>query len=377
MRVAIAHPSPDLYGSDRQLLESVSALTGRGDDVTVLLPRGGPLAALLDERGANVRTADFPVLRKALLRPTRLPGLLWANATATVRAARWLRRERPDALYVNTVTIPLWQLAGRLARVPVLVHVHEAEDGGRVVATALMLPLLLARAVVTNSQAAADVVVGAVPRLSSRTRVVYNGVPGPPAEPSDEQHGAAAPWRLAVVGRLSPRKGSDIALEAVALLAAHGRDVRLTVAGTVFDGYEWYEDQLRSRAAEPDLAGRVTFAGYVHPTWELLADSDVVLVPSRVEPFGNTAVEAMLARRALVASRTQGLVEVVRDGETGVLVEPDDARALADAIARLLDDDALRARLARQGEADAHARFSVGRYAEKIAAAVDAAAGPQ
>ena len=67
--------------------------------------------------------------------------------------------------------------------------------------------------------------------------------------------------------------------------------------GTTFPGYEWFEQRLRERAARPDLAGHVRFAGYLHPTWPALADADVVLVPSRVEPFGNTAVEALHARR--------------------------------------------------------------------------------
>ncbi len=374
-RVVVAHPSPDLYGSDRQLLESISAIVGRGGTVDLVLPSDGPLIPLARERGATVRVASFPVLRKALLHPLRLPGLLWRSLTATVRATRWLRRERPDVLYVNTVTIPVWALAGRLAGVPVLAHVHEAEDGGRLVAAGLAAPLLLARRVVANSAAAAAVLVGALPRLTARVEVVHNGVPAPPSAPVDASHVEGDPWRLAVVGRLSPRKGTDVAVEAVALLAAEGHDVRLSVAGTPFEGYEWFVEQVRERAGRADLAGRVDLLGYVHPTWDLLAASDVVLVPSRVEPFGNVAVEAMLARRPVVASRTQGLAEVVRDGETGLLVPPDDAPALAAAVATLLRDDALRARLARAGEDDAHDRFSTARYAQRLLTVLDEVSG--
>ena len=63
-----------------------------------------------------------------------------------------------------------------------------------------------------------------------------------------------------------------------------------------------------------------------------------MLVPSRVEPLGNTAVEAMLAQRPLVASRVQGLAEIVEDGRTRLLVPPGDPAALADATARFLED---------------------------------------
>ncbi|MGY4643598.1 glycosyltransferase family 4 protein [Cellulomonas sp. URHB0016] len=373
--VVVAHPSPDLYGSDRQLLESISAIVGRGGTVELVLPADGPLLPLARDRGAQVLVASFPVLRKRLLHPLRLPGLLWRSATATVRATRWLRRVRPDLLYVNTVTIPVWLLAGRLARVPVLAHVHEAEDGGRLVAAALAAPMLLARRVVANSAAAAAILVAALPPLAARTEVVHNGVPAPPSPPADAGHATGAPWRLAAVGRLSPRKGTDVALEAVALLAAQGLDVQLSVAGTAFAGYEWFVEQLTERASRPDLAGRVELLGYVHPTWDLLAASDVVLVPSRVEPFGNTAVEAMLARRPVVASRTQGLAEVVLDGRTGLLVAPDDPVALAAAVAGLLRDDAARDTLARAGEVDAHDRFSTEKYSERLLRVIDEVTG--
>ena len=63
-----------------------------------------------------------------------------------------------------------------------------------------------------------------------------------------------------------------------------------------------------------------------------------MLVPSRVEPLGNTAVEAIFAQRPLVASRVQGLTEIVEDGRTRLLVPPGDPAALADAIARFLED---------------------------------------
>lgn len=95
----------------------------------------------------------------------------------------------------------------------------------------------------------------------------------------------------------------------------------MTVCGTVFEGYEWFEQDLHKRAQQSDVAGAISFAGYVSPTWPVLAASDVVIVPSRVEPFGNTAVEALLAQRPLVASDTQGLREIVTHEVTGLLVE--------------------------------------------------------
>lgn len=371
-RLLIAHPSPDLYGSDRQLLRSVEAARGAGWSVLLVLPHAGPLVELARRSGADVRVLEFPVLRKSLLHPRGLVRLA-RDALAAVRgAARLLRTTRADLLYVNTVTIPWWLVAGRLTRTPTLCHVHEAEpDQHRVIGLALTAPLLLAHEVVANSAAAAGVLTGTLPVLASRITVVHNGVPAPPSPPEPRDRPAGAPWHLVVIGRLSPRKGIDVALDAVALLVGRGYDVTLEVCGTVFTGYEWYENDLRARARQPDLAGRVVLAGYVHPTWDRLAAADVVVVPSRAEPFGNTAVEGLLSRRPVVASRVQGLREVVQDEETGLLVEPGDPAALADALERLIGDDAFRARLAERGQHDAHARFSASLYDSRVAELLD------
>ncbi|GEL94972.1 glycosyltransferase [Cellulomonas composti] len=371
--LVVAHPSTELYGADQQMLESLTAAVDGGWRVTLVLPGPGPLAERGAARGARVVVASFPVLRKSLLSPRGLVGLAAASARAMWRAARWLRREGADALYVSTVTIPSWLFAARLARVPVLCHVHEAEsDQSRFVTAGLTAPLLVANRIMSNSAAARDALARVFGRLGERTRVVPNGVPGPPAGPVPARVAADDDLRLVLVGRLSPRKGTDVAVEAVGLLVREGLDVRLRLAGSTFDGYEWFEDELRTRIDALGLADRVTLLGFVHPPWAELAGADVALVPSRVEPFGNTAVEAMLAGRAVVASAAQGLLEVVHDERTGLLVAPGDAAALADALRRLHEDRALRARLAAAGRADALDRFSTARYASVVRDELDA-----
>jgi glycosyltransferase involved in cell wall biosynthesis len=143
----------------------------------------------------------------------------------------------------------------------------------------------------------------------------------------------------------------------------------------VFEGYEWFEEQLRTRASRDDLRDRVRFGGYVHPTWASLETATVVLVPSRTEPFGNTAVEAQLAQRPVVASAVQGLTEIVTDGQTGLLVRPGDPVGLADAVERLLDDPALAEGMASAGRAEALTRFSSTAYRQRIVEAVAALVG--
>lgn len=366
LRVTLAHPSAELYGSDLQLAETVGAFVEAGHDVTVALPEPGPLVAVLEERGARTVVAAFPVLRKAFLNPLGLVRLAVATARSLPRL--WRAVGAADVVWVNTITVPAWLAVARVRRRDTVCHVHEAEDEGhRLVRTALALPLLLAHRIVCNSQAARRSLTSVLPALEDRATVVHNGVEGPPGEPTAPRHRRPGdPATLALVGRWSPRKGTDVALEAVARLRSQGRDVRIELCGSTFEGYEWFERDLRARAQAPDLAGAVSLLGFVRPVWSVLERADVVLVPSRVEPFGNTAVEALWARRPLVASRTQGLREIVEDGVTGLQAEPGDAASLAAAIARLLDDPTLAARLAENGRREARRRFSTESYAAAV-----------
>ncbi|QDB80174.1 glycosyltransferase family 4 protein [Georgenia wutianyii] len=374
-RVVLAHPSPDVYGSDLQLAESVRGLVEHGWLPTVVLPADGPLRPLLEERGAEVQVSDFPVLRRALLRPRPLAGLV-LRAPATVwRLRRLLRASGARAVYVNTLTIPLWVVAARAAGLPVLCHSHEAERLARPARLALTAPLLLSDVVLANSASTREVLTSTLRRLARRVVVVHNGVPdpGPPAPP--RVRGAGEELRLVVVSRLSPRKGIHVAVQAVALLHDQGLDVTLDVCGSTFPGYEWYERALRDQVGDLGLTDAVTFHGYVAPTRPLLEAADVVLVPSFGESFGNVAVEGMLAGRPVVASDVQGLAEVLEHGVSGVLVEPGSAPALAEAVAALDADPALAERLADAGRQRATSRFGVDRYRALVAFLVAQVAG--
>ncbi|MEH3154961.1 MAG: glycosyltransferase family 4 protein [Gordonia paraffinivorans] len=376
--VVFAHPSPDLYGSDRQLVESVRAVVAAGNRVIVTIPGHGPLEDLLQDTGCETVIVPGPTLNRGILTPRGLPGYAFASVRAIARAAGALRRTQPDIVYVNTLTLPTWLAAARLCRIPVLCHVHEAEDDGpRLLRALLVSPLRLAQRVVVNSEAARRSVVDVSPGLSSRTHLVYNGVPGPDRSaplPARERTSSDTGLHVVCVGRLSPRKGTDLALDAVGILRSEGVNVHLSLAGSCFMGYEWFEDRLRARADRADLAGAVRFIGYVDDVYALLQSADVAVVPSRREPFGNTAVEAQLAGVPVIAAATQGLTEIVTD-DTGLVFRAGDARELADRIAAVAADPAAARDRSRRARARAEDIFSTTGYASRIRAQIDETLG--
>lgn len=375
-RVLLAHPGAELYGSDRVLAESAAAMVEAGASVTVALPSSGPLATLLQEQGCSVRTCATPVLRKSALTPRGALSLARETAASVRPAWRLLRGVRPDAVYVSTVTIPSWIVLARLARCRVLVHVHEAEPTQvAVVRRSLALPMKLAHRIVVNSRFSRDVLLDASPGLAQRSTVLLNGVPGPPAL-SPARVVVEDPVRLLYVGRLAPRKGPQVAVAVVAALRARGIESELTLLGSVFAGYEWFEAELRAEVDRAGLAGHVRFLGFDPDVWPHLERADVVLVPSLLdEPFGNTAAEALMAARPVVVSAGGGLGEAVDGCFSALRVEPDRPELWADAVEQLRRDWA---EVREQALADAlttAARLAPQRYRAGLVGAMSALTG--
>lgn len=366
-RVVAVHPNSELYGSDRMFLASVAAL---GAGTVAVTPADGPLGEALRAEGADHRVLPFPVLRKVDLRGRRVVPFAAGFAAAVPRLARWLRAEGAGVVYVSTVTCPVWVLAARLAGCRVVCHVHENEpDMGAAARGVLLAPLALAHRVLANSRATAAWVAAGSPRAAGRTVVLLNGVPDP-GHPAPTPRPGTGRRRVVLVGRLSERKGQDVAVEALALVRASGVDASLSLVGAHFPGYEDYVTALHERVAALGLTDHVHFEGFQPDPAPYLAAADVAVVPSRVEPFGNVAVEALLAGVPTVVSDVQGLAEIVRDGDTGRVVPPGDPAALADAVVGLLADPVAAADLAARGQREARRRFSTAAYAEGVRTAV-------
>lgn len=175
--------------------------------------------------------------------------------------------------------------------------------------------------------------------LKGRAEVIYNGIRLADFEGA-EPYAHPRPYILGI-GRLVPQKGFDILLGAYARAALPSHD--LIIAG---EGPE--KGALRAQAEALGLNGRVYFPGRADrkTAVALFTGCSFFVLPSRMEPQGIVTLEAMAAGKAVVVSNVGGVPEIVMDGATGILVRPEDPRALARAVARLASDVASRQNLA-------------------------------
>jgi glycosyltransferase involved in cell wall biosynthesis len=187
-----------------------------------------------------------------------------------------------------------------------------------------------------------------------RLRVIHNGIAVRRTEPRPPHD----PLVVGTVAVLEYRKGVDLLIDACARL---DRPLRLEVFG---DGAE--RSALERQAARLDVDAR--FHGFVDDLRTRLDELDVFVLPTRADNLPIALLEAMGSALPVVATRVGGNPEVVEDGESGLLVEPEDAGALAAALERLASEDGLRERLAREGARRAAERFDTARVAERMVA---------
>jgi glycosyltransferase involved in cell wall biosynthesis len=353
-------------GGQHSLLDIAEANRETG---AVALLEDGPFAAALEGRGVRVLRIGGGAALHGVKKSSVMPGA--GALVAVVRLARTVARvaRAYDLLYANSPkSFLVAALAGAIARRPVVWHLRDILGQGHFSAPNVRVMIAAANRravrVVANSRATADAFVAAGGNPSLVT-VVHNGIDPAPFDalaPSTRREVRAAlgiPADAFVAGcfsRLHPWKGQEVFLDAVARMPeVHA----LVVGGALFSGEAPYEAELRARIELPALAGRVHMLGARDDVPRLLAACDVVVHASVLaEPFGRVIVEAMLASRPVIATRTGGVPEVVTDGETGVLVPPGDARTLGEALEALRRDSVRSATLARRGAAPARACFS-------------------
>jgi glycosyltransferase involved in cell wall biosynthesis len=319
--------------------------------------------------------------------------ILWGIA----RLPALLRREGADVVHTHLFSANIiGRLAARAVRLPVVSSLHDADYEPAVLQGnpgltpwkqgllqhADRLAAWVSRAnLVAVSEYVADSARRRLVLGASRVEVVYNGVDTSIFHPNvkDERRrvrealGLSASTRVVIsIGRMIPTKGQGTLLEAVRLLLDRAIDVHVLLAG---------EGQWRSRyealARDLGLQGRAIFLGDRADIPVLIGAADVLALPSLHEGFGLALIEALACGVPVVASRTGPMPELVRDGETGLLIDAGSATELAASLAVILLDDDRRRRMGAVGREDAVARFSLPRMVRQLEAVYERVARRQ
>ncbi|MEM9110809.1 MAG: glycosyltransferase family 4 protein [Planctomycetota bacterium] len=359
--------SGELGGAELALLD---ILIGRGSRDQVVLFCEGPFAALLRERQVDVQVRS---LSTRVQKHSRLWDQLM-TVPAVFGASKYLAgiAKEHGVIFANTQKAAvLGAIAGRVSKRPLIWFLHDLLDADHFSSANRRAVIAITNRwgsyVISNSQATDDAYRKAGGKLP--TTVIYNGIDEDSFDRVADQASRTIRTELSVpdssllvgvFGRLTPWKGQDILLDALARKEL--ADIHAVVVGeALFTGEDRaYAEHLRSRAASPSYSDRVHFLGHRNDVPKLMKACDVIVHTSTSpEPFGRVIVEGMLAGKPVIATNAGGAKEIISDGINGLLVEPGSVKCLANAISSLRSNPARGDELALAGRARAEQDFSV------------------
>ena len=329
-------------GTERQMIELVRLLDPSRFTVHVAcFDKRGAWLPRVAERAASI--VEFPI--RGFAHPGTMPTLL--------RFARWCRRERIEVLqtcdfYANIFGLPGAALAGVPVRIGSRRDLNPDKSPAQI--RLQRQAYRCATTVVANCAAARGILLaeGLAP---ASIAVIPNGVD----RPRHESAGVAAEQRTRVitVANLRPEKNHETLIAAADLLSADFPDVEFQIVG---DGPR--RSELEALVRSRRLDDRVSFLGHREDVGRLLSEASIFALPSRSEAFPNGAIEAMAAGLPVVASAVGGLLDLIEHGRTGLLIEPGNPTALADALRQLLTNQTAAARIGEHARAHVQQRYS-------------------
>ncbi len=378
-KLLVIHSSNEMFGSDQVLLRTVLALKGDGWQPLVLLPNDlaytGELSRELERRKIPLRTLPLGILRRKYLQPWRAPAYFLTLLRAVLKVRRIVRAEGVTVVYSATGAVLCGALAAALSRKPHVWHLHEIPVRPRALVKILgWIYGAFSRRLIAVSQAVADHWVGMNRGLRDKMTVIHNGV-DLRYYSQGRQRGAvrrglglrADEVLVGCLGRIGTWKGQEIFLQALARLDKNRGRVRGLIAGGTLPGEEHKLQELRDQIQDLGLEHRVIIRDFQKDVRPILQALDLVAVPSvKPEPFGMVILEAMAFGLPVIATNTGGSPEVVVDGQTGYLVPPDDAQALAAAIETLRQSPQRRRLFGQAGRKRVTAYFSLPKYQKRV-----------
>jgi len=362
-RVLFVITTLDMGGAEKHLLWLTAGYRAREIDVDVVYLKGeGRLRPDFESVGARVSKIEFERTTQAF--------------STWFALASHIRRGAYDVVHTHLLKADaLGALACMLARPPV--HVQSKHNEEQVLRRALVATvhgILVRRAarIVALSDHVLRYVVDVGKAPEERVDRIYYGIDPTPFEGGDREStraalGLGASTHVGLcVARFHPQKDHSTLFRAVGRLKEHGHDVHLLLAG----GDPFYNHRATAEAEvrERGLDDVISFLGIREDVPDLLAASDVFVLPSLYEGLGLVYLEAMAASRPVLATRSSAIPEVVVEGETGHLVEIGDDAALAESWGRLAADPERSRRFGVAGRRRVEAVFGLDRMIDETLA---------
>lgn len=354
-KILYIHGIDRIGGAERDLLTMLTVLNPAEWEPHVACPSGGPLYGVLSKAGIPLHSLSLSPWRKWFS-----PFVRWLSVH---RLRTLLQQLQPALIHVNDI----WWVPHTIgavshvsaSRIPIVAHVRQEIEPEKI--SRYRLNRVDAVISISTQVEKALIAGGVTPRL---VRTIYSGLDLSKVDDRDGDRKTICRKLglpsdvvlLGTVANLFPRKGYDVMLKALPNIIKTEPSTHYLIIGT---GDRAYEQTLHVLTGELGIGQHVHFVGFQDAVSPWLAALDLYVHPARMEGFGIAVVEAMAAGKAVVATITGGLPEVVEHERTGLLVASDNPEALSVAVVSLLRDKTRREVMGKRGAELVRERFDL------------------
>lgn len=377
INIAYVDHTGELGGAEHLLLSLLSQLPQNKVTPFLFCGAEGPFSRQAHDLGIHTEIIRLPRFystswvfgNQKILNPL---AVIW-NGISLFIAAWKLRRKiqafQIDIVQTNTVLSHIYGgMAARSLKIPCVWYFHDLVETHRLFGFFTIIWRILAYIfpnwIVADSQAV-------LKNLSpgSHGKVIYPGV-----SDIDEKTCKAIPSLLnrldlpdtsilvGSLGRIAYVKGLDVLIEAAQIVVQQNQNIHFILFGGALFGEDNYKTKLEEKVKQFGLTEHWHWMGYDEFAKEYLKECDFIVFPSRREAFGLACVEAGLAGKAVIAASVGGIPEIIENGKTGILVQPQNSQKLAIAIIELANDPEFVALLGKNAKIRMKKLFNIKRY---------------
>lgn len=367
-RILYVNHVGQISGAERVLQNLLNNLDRTKFEPCVAAPQEGRLLEELRKIGIPVYPIETPLLFRSN-NPFKLMKYIPQFWKITKRLKTIVQQEKIDLIHANSFSAHLYSiLAAKITHRPLIWHMHDFVSPRWFNRWCIWFAGKMANQVICNSDAVRSVMVAlGVP--SGICKTVYNGMncernlPSP-AEQEQIRKELKIPDNtlvISMVGAITHWKGQHIFIQAAAQIVKLFPEVRFLIVGDIIlDSDQEYKLHLQKLVSQLGIQSQVIFTGFRNDISLIMASSDIMVHSSvKPEPYGMVIVEAMALKKPVIAARAGGVIEIVIDGVTGLLVTPEKSSELATAMQTLITSPELRQKMGDAGRKQVEQSFNI------------------
>lgn len=342
-RVLLLHSSNDMYGASRIVLQVIDILIEAQYEVYVILPYKGVLNKIIIDKGAFCSVYNLGVFRKKYMNLKGLCNRFIKIKKAKNYIANYIDKHHIDLLYTSTSVIISGGLAAKKSGIPSISHIHEIPTANKPyeIFSGLFVRYFSKKVIVVSNSVAKHW----QPYLKKHQLLkVYNGIIFPVTKSLyNKRKTIEQNITLTSIARLIPYKGHKYFIEVAKELLKLNKQYHFLIVGDTFPGYEAYEEELKTLVSENGLHQKIHFLGYRTDVDDILVKTDLFFHPSIApDPLPTVLFEAIKLKVPVVATKLGGAVEILDNGNCGLLVPYNNAKKVAELINDYFKDEKMK-----------------------------------